>query len=258
MKYWQTFQNALTTTLTYRGNLLLRLLTVGLDIAVASFMWLAVYRFSNQDSVAGIGASQMVIYLAVVNVLALIFSASPIFTLSALIRNGNLSVMLLRPINYFRQSFWTYAGQATPYLVIYGLAIALISPVFRHGWRMGLSSLVLIILTYVMFFLLISVISLISFWLVQVWPLRPVLNALFLLLGGQAFPLQILPASWHWLTVNPFALAGNQLTLLLLGKLSAHQLTLDIGMATLWLVLALVLIKVLWRRGIQTYEGVGS
>ncbi|TGD18132.1 ABC-2 family transporter protein [Levilactobacillus suantsaiihabitans] len=244
MSYWQTFQNALTTTLTYRGNLVLRLLTVSVEIAVASFMWLAVYRFSGQDNVAGIGSSQMVVYLAVVNVLALIFSASPIFTLSALIRNGNLSVMLLRPINYFRQSFWTYVGQATPYLIIYGLAIAFISPVFRRGWGYGLASLGLIILTYVMFFSLISGVSLISFWLVQVWPLRPVLNALFLLLGGQAFPLQILPSAWRWVALNPFALAGNQLTLLLLGKLSVHQLTIDLAMAAGWLVLAIVVVKV--------------
>ncbi|WP_125579657.1 ABC-2 family transporter protein [Levilactobacillus cerevisiae] len=258
MKYWQTYQNAVTTTFAYRGNLVLHLLTVGLNILMACFMWLAVYRFSGSDNIAGIGANQMIVYLIVVNVLALIFSANPIFTLSSLIRSGNLSVMLLRPINYFRQSFWTYLGQATPYLVVYGLAIGLVSPIFHQGWVYVLGSLLLLGVTYGMYFLLISLISLTSFWLIQVWPLRPVLSALFLLLGGQAFPLQILPHAWQWLTLNPFALAGNQLTLLLLGKLSQSQLWLATGTAVGWLLLAAVLLKIVWRRGIRSFEGVGG
>lgn len=258
MKYWQTYQNAVTTNLIYRGNLLLRMLTIAINILVTSFMWLAVFRFSSRDTIAGINANQMIIYLIFVNVLSLIFFPAPIFTLSNLIRTGNLSVILLRPINYFTQSFWTYVGQATPYLIIYGLAIGLGSPVMRMGWAYGIGSLLLIGLTFLMYFLLISLISLTSFWLIQVWPLRPVINALFLLLGGQAFPLQILPKTWQWLTLNPFSLAGNQLTLLLLGKLSQPQLWRDSGMALLWLIITTILLKKIWRRGIQSYEGVGS
>lgn len=258
MKYWQTYQNALTETLTYRGNLFLRLLTVSIDILVAAAMWLAVYRFSSQSTIAGIAPTQMLTYLMVVNVLALIFSASPIFTLSQLVRSGNLSVMLLRPINYTTQSFWQYLGQATPFLVIYGLGMAFVSPIFHRGWQIALLSLGFLGLTYIMFFLLVSVVSLCSFWLVQTWPLRPVLNALFLLLGGQSFPLQVLPTHWQWLTHTPFALAGNQLTLLLLGKLSSTTLLTDCGWSSVWLAICGLSFRFIWRRGLRSFEGVGS
>ncbi|WP_203641899.1 ABC-2 family transporter protein [Levilactobacillus andaensis] len=258
MKYWVTCQNALLTTLAYRGNLLLHLLTTTINVLVTIFMWLAVYNFSGRSDIAGIQPQQMVLYLIVVNILALIFSADPIFKFSGLVRSGNLSIVLMRPINYFVQSFWDYLGRAIPYLIIYGLATGIISPVFHRGPLYGLSSLLLMAVTYGMFFLMITAISLCSFWLVQVWPLRPVLSALFLLLGGQAFPLQVLPATFSWLIYNPFSLAGNQLTLLLLGKLSLGQIATTGGWAMLWTIVALVLIKLTWQRGIRSYEGVGS
>ncbi|WP_143463701.1 ABC-2 family transporter protein [Levilactobacillus enshiensis] len=258
MKYWVTCQNALLTTLAYRGNLLLHLLTTAINVLVAIFMWLAVYNFSGRSNIAGIQPNQMVIYLIVVNILALIFSAEPIFKFSSLVRSGNLSVVLIRPINYFIQSFWDYFGRAIPYLIVYGLTTGLVSPVFHRGLRYGLSSLLLMLITYGMFFLLITAISLCSFWLVQVWPLRPVLSALFLLLGGQAFPLQVLPSAVSWLIYNPFSLAGNQLTLLLLGKLSLYQIAIATGWAIIWTVVALAILKLTWQRGIHSYEGVGS
>ena len=258
MKYWLTCQNALMATLAYRGNLVLHLLTTAVNVMVTIFMWLAVYNFSGRSDIAGIQPNQMVIYLIVVNVLALIFSAEPIFKFSGLVRSGNLSVVLMRPINYFIQSFWDYLGRGLPFLVIYGLATGFISPVFRRGLLYALSSLLLMVLTYGMFFLMITTISLCSFWLVQVWPLRPVLSALFLLLGGQAFPLQVLPPAFAWLIYNPFSLAGNQLTLLLLGKLSLNQILLAGGWALGWAVVALGILKIVWPRGIRSYEGVGS
>ncbi|MFC6261170.1 ABC-2 family transporter protein [Levilactobacillus fujinensis] len=258
MKYWVTCQNALMTTLAYRGNLFLHLLTTAINVLVTIFMWLAVYNFSGRSDIAGIRPNQMVLYLIVVNVLALIFSAEPIFKFSGLVRSGNLSVVLMRPINYFIQSFWDYLGRAIPYLFVYGLATAIVSPVFHRGLLYGLSSFLLMVITYGMFFLLVTAISLCTFWLVQVWPLRPVLSALFLLLGGQAFPLQVLPPAFSWLIYNPFSLAGNQLTLLLLGKLSLRQVATAGSWAMLWTVVTLALLKLTWHRGIRSYEGVGS
>lgn len=164
----------------------------------------------------------------------------------------------MRPINYFVQSFWEYLGRAIPYLIVYGLVTGIISPIFHRGLLYGVSSLLLMAVTYGMFFLMITAISLCSFWLIQVWPLRPVLSALFLLLGGQAFPLQVLPAAFSWLIYNPFSLAGNQLTLLLLGKLSLDQIAITGGWTMLWTVAVLVLIKLTWHRGIRSYKGVGS
>lgn len=255
-KYLYCFQNGLFSTLIYKGNLLLKLITTALDVAVSVFMWLAVYQFSSSDSIAGITPSQMLNYLVVVNLLALVFSTSLIFKFSALVRSGNLSVILLRPISFALKEFFEYLGSTFPFVLIYMLFFAFAIGI--HDLFFLILSLVLIVSVYIMFFLLVASISLCSFWLIQVWPLRPVITAAFLLLGGQSFPLQVLPNSLQWLIYNPFSLAGNQLTLLVLKRLTYKDVILDIALSCIWSFILIITMKLTWIKGLKSYEGVGG
>jgi len=258
VKYLYSFRNAFYSTIAFRGNFLLRLATIFLQIMVAVFMWQAVFRFSSKGDIAGISQLQMTYYLIIVNLLSLIFSTSLIFKFSQLVRSGNLTILILRPVKLLIQAFFEYLGLSFPYLIIYGFVLVVSSETSSRSFAEILMTLALFAIIYITFFLLISAMSLVSFWLIQVWPMRPVINALFMLLGGQAFPLQVLPQSFHWLEYTPFALAGNQLALLSLGKVSSVQMLFIFLASISWSLVFLVLIKGLWHKGIHAYEGVGS
>lgn len=255
MKYFFSFQNSLFTLLSYRTNFWVRIFTTLLSIGMSVFMWQAIYKFSGQETVAGIGQANMSLYLVIVNILTLVFSTEPIFRLSALIRSGNLSVMLLRPVNILMQGFFEYLGRSFPYLLIYMGVFWVVKPI--SNLLVGLGSLGLFLTIYVMFYMLVTLMGLSSFWLIQIWPMQPVFNACFFLLGGQLFPLQVLPKNFRWLLYNPFSLAGNQLTMLSIGDMSEEEFFRSFLWALIWILLLGVLIHLFWKRGNLRYEGVG-
>lgn len=253
-KYYHIFLNEIAKMMTYRSNFFIRFVIIFLDTVISLFMWHAIYAANHSGQIAGISASQMTLYLLVVNLLTLIFSPNPIYNLSSLIHSGNLTLTIIRPINLLFYSFVQYLGSTFPFLVLY-LAIFLHTIIINP--MKGIVSLGCIAIIYFMFFLLITWISLCSFWLIQVWPLKPIFSACFYMLGGQLFPLQVLPSSFHWLTYNPFALAGNQMALISMGKLSFRSLLLDVIVAIGWIVILECLIQLEGRRGLKKFEGVG-
>ena len=254
-KYKHVFLNAIAKSTTYRMNFILKFMTVILDTVISIFMWSAIYKFGHTSNIAGISAYQMIAYLLVVNLLSLIFSPNPIYDLSRQIRSGNLTMEIIRPVNLLYFSFTQYIGTTFPFLIIYLLLFFI--NLITNPVKIFLS-LIAVTMIYIMFFLLITFISLCGFWLIQVWPLRPIFTSCFLLLGGQLFPLQVLPKFLHWTIYNPFALAGNQMALISMGKLSFQEIICDFLISFGWSLALMMLIKIVGRKGLQKFEGVGS
>lgn len=255
MKYIYAFLTSLSKSLTYRANFALKLVTVLFETIISLFMWIAIYKFNNAEELMGISSHQMMVYLLLVNLISLIFAIDPIFELSKLIRNGNLTLSIIRPVNLLYFSFGQYVGKAFPFLLIY--LIVLPFSMTTNPIKL-IISLLSIVTIYIMFFLLITCISLCSFWLIQVWPLQPIINACFLLLGGKLFPLQLLPSSIRWIVYNPFGLAGNQLALISMGKLSIREILFNFIIAILWILILNKLINFWGRKGLKKFEGVGA
>lgn len=254
-KYKYVFINAIAKSTTYRANFILKFMTVFLDTIISIFMWSAIYQFNHTNNIAGISASQMIVYLLIVNLLSLIFSPNPIYDLSRQIHSGNLTMEIIKPVNLLGFSFSQYIGTTFPFLLIYLflLLINLISNPIKASL-----SILSIVTIYGMFFLLVICISLCGFWLIQVWPLRPIFTSCFLLLGGQLFPLQILPKFMHWIIYNPFALAGNQMALISMEKLSMQGIISDFLISWGWILILITLINIIGRKGLRKFEGVGA
>lgn len=254
MKYIYAFLTSLSQSITYRANFILKSVTVLFETTISLFMWIAIYKFNNSGEIIGISSHQMIVYLLLVNLTSLIFSINPIFELSRLIRNGNLTVSIIRPINLLYFSLSQYIGRAFPFLFIY--SVILILNLITNPIKL-LVSIISIVTIYVMFFLLITCIGLCGFWLIQIWPLRPIISACFLLLGGKLFPLQLLPGSLRWLIYNPFGMAGNQLALISMGKLSIQEIFFNFVIAMIWGIILNKLIIFWGNKGLKRFEGVG-
>ena len=50
----------------------------------------------------------------------------------------------------------------------------------------------LFIINFCMFFMLVSLVGNLGFYLINMWTLRPLINSVYLLLGGLLFPLNLL------------------------------------------------------------------
>lgn len=257
MKYLYSGANAFYGKLAYRGNFITSLISLLMQMGLSMFMWLSIYKFSDSDSIAGMTISEMMVYLLIVNLLSLLFTFSPLFKLGELIHSGKLTAYLLRPINIFLQGLFEYAGENFFYLIVF-VTLFVVSAILKHNQTtMLFLSLVSIVLTIVMFYLMVTAIGISGFWLVQLWPLRSTLSALYLLLGGRYFPLRALPARYDWLVYNPFSLAGNELSVTFLGKVHEGQLLINIGTIVVWIIMFFLIINWAWKKGLRHYEGVG-
>ena len=257
-KYLYSGVNAFYGRLAYRGNFIAGLFNLMIQIGLSIFMWLAIYRFSDSTEIAGMSVSQMMVYLLIVNLLSLLFTFSPLFRLGELIHSGKLTAYLLRPINIFGQGLFEYFGENLFYVVIFLVLFLIFSPLIHVSAGLTCLAVVGTLLTVVMFYLMITLLGISGFWLIQLWPLRSVLSAMYLLLGGRYFPLQSLPQQYSWLTYNPFSLAGNELSMMYLGKIDAYQLMLNLSAVISWIVLFTIIIYFLWKKGLRHYEGVGN
>ncbi|WP_395386975.1 ABC transporter permease [Pediococcus parvulus] len=258
MKYISSGLIAFYTKLSYRGNFVIALVTKGMQLALSSFMWIAIYHYGANESIRGFTVAQMLVYLGVINLLSLVFDFSPIFRLGNLIHNGQLTTYLIRPINIFIQGLFQYIGNEAFYIFAF-LCISFYFVKSEYSsWASIILIFIFIVCTYLMFYTCISCIALTSFWLVQVWPLRPVLTALFLLLGGQYFPLKVLPLElYNVVRWSPFSLAGNTLSTILLGHVDGVRILENILVSLGWLLFFMIVYKFGWKCGLNKYMGVG-
>lgn len=263
-KYLVIFLNQLNIQLSYKFNLITGIISNLISIFLSFFMWRAIYAANDGQVIGGYTEKQMLVYIVVVNLLSILFSFEHVVRLGGLIRSGKLTTLLLRPISLLKESFAVFMGQKFIYLaifiVIYMFSLGSISiEGYNYDFLYFMALIIFALLAMVMFFLMISAISTLGFWLIQMWPTRPVLNALYLILGGLYFPLNLLPNSIYvWVQYNPFSLVGYQFSNALQGKLEMNTLLLSCVICLGWALLFFLIYQFNLVKGLKKYEGMGS
>lgn len=243
----------------YKFDFLVGLLSQGLILITTLFLWRSIYQSSALTAQIPYQQGELLQYLIIANFLALLFSFIHVLRLSQLIKSGKLTMILSRPISLLAESFAVYLGNRL--IVVIALSSLIVvgqshySSLSPYYWFF---LLVYLFTSVTMFFLLLSLISTLSFWVIQMWPLRPLLNGFYLLLGGLYFPLDLLPEPlYQFLKQSPFALAGHLLTKSLQGLLPFEELIHSIGVASLWSVVLYVSYRASLKAGLKRFEGVG-
>lgn len=257
--YLSIFLNNLSVTLTYKLNLLTGIFSNLISVIISFFVWKSIFAFQPEHAtIGGYTESKMLLYIVTVNLLSIIFSSEHIVRLGGLVRTGKLTTWLLRPVNLLGESFATFLGQK----VIYIASFSFLYFFFVRENHYLCSRLLLLadtMVAFVMFFLLISVISTLGFWMIQMWPIRPIMNAAYLLLGGLYFPLNLLPESiFQFAQYTPFAMVGYQLSNALQGTLNNQAVTINTLICFCYGLLFWMLYRLLFHKGLAKFEGMGS
>jgi ABC-2 type transport system permease protein len=82
---------------------------------------------------------------------------------------------------------------------------------------------------------------------------------MLLLFSGQIAPLSLLPHSLQVASkILPLYWTVGFPTELLLGKLTLSTVLTGIGIQIVWLIIALFLVRIIWRLGTRAYSAVGQ
>jgi ABC-2 type transport system permease protein len=201
-KYRQSFLIGLQSGLVYRVNFAVRGCFSIFHLAAVVILWSA--ASVGTSGIGGFSLSQTITYFVTLLVLQFFISAfNEDYQISEEIRNGLINQFLLKPINYFlyRFSIFAAARLVSGLMIFIPLLIALpflkdyLS--FPSGYHVLLYGLPAMAMSAVIQFSIAYFFGLLSFWFLEIQGFVILSMALETLLGGQMFPLDLLP-TWAY------------------------------------------------------------
>jgi ABC-2 type transport system permease protein len=263
-KYRQTFLLGLQSNLVYRWNFAVRSVFSLLNLAVVFLLWGA--AFAGSPRMGGFNFAQTLTYFVLLILLQFFIGAfNEDYQISEEIRNGLINQFLLKPINYYLYRF-TIFGAAR--LVSGGLVLVplvLASPwllpflSFPHeSWRLALG-LPATAMAAVVQFTIAYAFGLFTFWLLEIQGLVILSMAVENVLGGQLFPLDLLPARvFHAAQYLPFYYQMYFPAAILTGRIGREAAVAGLGIQAAWVLVLLAGAQLLWRRGLRHHTAVGG
>ena len=266
-KYWHVIGIGVQNNLTYRFNYLARTLFGFIPLAAVLMLWRTIYRGNGAEStVASYTLAQMISYYLMVTVVdALTAVNEDDWQIAADIKDGNISQFLLKPVDYlwfrlclFLSGRFTYIAVAfIPMLLL----ILFLHDYFVYPTHLAVFGLFLISLamTALLQFFISYMMAMLAFWVLEVSTFIFILYAFEYIASGHLFPLDILPPVVEKvLYFTPFPYQLYLPVGIYMGKITGFQLTAGLAAQAGWVVLAYLLARIAWARGIRRYEAVGG
>jgi ABC-2 type transport system permease protein len=264
-KYRHAFLVGLQSNLVYRMNFAVRGFFSLFHLTVVFILWGAAY--AGTTSIGGFSFGQTLTYFLVMLVMQFFVGAfNEDYQISEEIRNGLINQFLLKPINYFlyRFSIFVAARLVTGALILIPLLIAI--PLLHNyltlphdAWRLALG-VPAMALAAVLQFSIAFCFGMLTFWTLEIQGFVILSMAVESLLGGQMFPLDLLPAGvFRVAQFLPFYYQTYFPTAILTGRLNdiglvGQGLAIQLG----WVLVFLAFNQFLWARGLRRHTAVGG
>ena len=264
-KYRHAFLLGLQSNLVYRANFAVRGFFSLFHLTVVFILWGAAY--AGSPSIGGFSFGQTLTYFLVMLVMQFFVGAfNEDYQISEEIRNGLINQFLLKPINYFlyRFSIFVAARLVTGVLILLPLAVAI--PLLHNyltlphdAWRIALT-LPAMALAAVLQFSFAYCFGMLTFWFLEIQGFVILSMAVESILGGQMFPLDLLPAGvfrvaqflpFYYQTYFPVAIITGRIH-------DAGVVWQGLGIQLGWVLLLLAFNQFLWTRGLRRHTAVGG
>jgi len=253
--FWQRALTYRFTVLSYRIG------EIGEFLALI-LMWTAIY--DGSDTIRGFTLQEMITYILVGN---LFYSMVRNFLSTIVardIKDGRLSMFLVKPINYFHYIISQEIGRISLATIMSILSQAIVIIFFLNIFiwntdvRYLLLILVMILFAFVIELLLAYLIGLIAFWTVEIAGLHATIDRIKKFFSGGYFPLSLLPLGFIKVSfLLPFAYSFFVPAQLFLKKIDLATSLRGLSVQIIWIILLYGIIQIVWTRGLKKYEGVG-
>ena len=263
-KYRQAFLVGLQSNIVYRWNFAVRGFFSLFHLAVVFILWGA--AFAGTEKIGGFDLRQTLTYFVTLLVLQFFVSAfNEDYQISEEIRNGLINQFLLKPINYFlyRFSIFVAARMVSGALIFIPLLVAM--PVIGEyltypldGWRFAVGIPALLLSALIQFSIAYCF-GMLTFWFLEIQGFVILSMAVESVLGGQIFPLDLLPAwifriaqflPFYYQMYFPGAIFTGRIEL----PLALEGLVIQTG----WVIVLLLVNQLLWVRGLRRHTAVGG
>lgn len=264
-KFLNIFSVSFSQEFAYKVNFIMWRVRNVLSLFLAFFLWDIVFK-DDQRVLFGYDRGKIMTYiLGLVIVKALVLSARTV-DVSSEISSGNLTNLLLKPVNYFK--YWLTRDISSKVL---NLSFAIFEALFlylilrppfylQNDPVLILGFMLSIVLAMLIFFSLMFIVSSITFWAPEMaWGAQFLITVVVVeFLSGSVFPLDIFPSSVQTvLNMTPFPYMIFFPLQIYLGNVTGSELLTGIGVSAFWASLLFIVMKYIWYKGLKVYQAYG-
>lgn len=259
-------RNGLRLLLVDRGVLFVDFfIATGVAFFIQFLVWTTIYR--DDQEIHGFSFNELMFYCALTIFLSRLNNCYDLIEeMAQEIIDGHLEVLMARPTHYLAQKFFAYLGGGALYVVPV-IALSLFFCVQHTPAALTSPSTAIAYLLIVLAFLFIGtvlsfcigmILAMTTCWLMQADFVLACLTTVVAFLGGAIIP----PSFWPefirpLMEYNPFQyFVAAPATFIIQGDIQAGLTAL--GGATLYTLAMLVIMRLMWRRALNTYSGGGG
>ena len=246
----------------YRTSVLLWRFRNVLSTIMSLTVWSVI--FQDQSSLFQYSKEQLISYIFLVAVLQSLVFTSALNGLSSTIYSGDLSQILIKPINLFGYlGIQEVADKMKNFLFII-LETVFLYLIFHPVLSFPKIGLVPILLFWtvgavLMSFLIQLLFGALGFWSPETWGPRFLFFMFADFTAGKLFPLDILPPLvQRILFFTPFPYLSFVQIQLYLGKYSTSEIIYHTIILCFWIFVSSLLVTKIWSKGIKSYSASGQ
>lgn len=252
--YWQSMSQ-------YRLGALVWIINGAISPLILMYVWMLVSR----NNPLSLSDSQIIAYYLLSIVVLRLTQSWSMEDLGQKIKDGLMSIYLIKPANYeifqISKDFSLKIIRLitlTPFIFIFSWIFASALEVINaHGIQL-LLFLFACVLGYGINYYLQNIIGLLAFWLQNTYGASHLYFTANSLFNGQAVPFALMPATLQLIVIYlPFRYILSFPIEILIQDLSNQELFKGFIWGFLWLLIAMVLSKVIYSKGIKSYTSVG-
>lgn len=232
------------------------------EMLVLILLWTALFK--EQTLIRGFTEREMITYVLMGNLFHIIVRNFFSDFIASEINEGRLSMFLVKPISYFRFAFAREIGRnSLPMLMSLGTQLLVMfffldSLVIHTDIRYLLLIVVMLILAYFVELLLSFIVALVAFWTDEVDGLFRTVERVKRFFSGGYFPLSLLPTALVQVSfLLPFAYSFFVPAQLYLKKIDISTGLKGLCVQLVWIVVLYGIARIVWKRGLRRYEGIG-
>ena len=247
--YRCVYQMGVETSLEYRANMVLTLLSTIFPIIIQTFLWNYLYGNGDAGAMTGYSYTEIIVYTLLAGLVSNLVITGFEYQINEDIKDGGLNKYLIRPVNYCGYRFCSYLGEKMPQLILLLICTSVLvafSSIFL-GLKLSLFRIVLFLVGLVLavilnFFILFGTVSVV-----------------LVVVSGGVFPMDIFGKTAALLiSLLPFGYTTQFPVNIINGKLSMGAIGTGMLCQLAWTAFFWGLGQMMWKKGLQRFAAVGG
>lgn len=275
-KYMEYFKIGFKTSVEYKSYILGALITPAFMGFFFYFIWSYIYDVRFQAAIedgtftgifpnftiGGFTFEEMLVYLLIGLLFQTARSSQLADMISEKIRSGDVAIFLCRPVSFSKSLLFEGIGAKVVNLVVFSMLLVIMTILINlptPAWQILLLFFMYAILMILFDIIVYVMIGGLSFWFVEIWGIKASIEQVLWILSGRVLPLSLFPQVMQTiLAFTPFLYLEFTFASLYLGKLTISEAFQAMGIFIFWIILMLVGVWYLYKKGFEKVSSFGG